>query len=74
MKKPINLYCSCGQVIGQQVFSHIDPRMRGFGTPDGAVYKNVYNGKEARRSDGMLIPLRGNQYMCKNCYKSRGGK
>lgn len=66
--KNINLYCSCGQVIGKQVFSHIDPRMRGFGTPDGAVYKNVYNGEEARTPDGMLIPLRGNQYMCKKCY------
>lgn len=68
MSKPTSLYCSCGTVIGEQVFSHIDPRMRGFGTPDGAVYKHVYNGKEARTKDGMLIPLRGNQYMCVHCY------
>ena len=72
MKKPINLYCSCGAIVGQQVFSHNDPRMRGFGSPDGAVYKNVYNGKEARRADGMLIPLRGNQYMCKKCQAKKG--
>ena len=69
MRKPMNLYCSCGQVIGQQVFSHIDPRMRGFGTPNGTVYKNVYNGKEDRDKNGMLIPLGGNQYMCKACYR-----
>lgn len=74
MNKDNKLYCSCGQVIGEQVFSHIDPLMRGFGTPDGAVYKHVYNGKEARDNNGMLIPLRGNQYMCKNCYKAKGGK
>jgi hypothetical protein len=72
MRKLTDLHCSCGAVIGQQVFSHIDPRMRGFGTPDGAVYKNVYNGKEARDKNGMLIPLRGNQYMCKQCYEQKG--
>jgi hypothetical protein len=68
MRKPIDLRCSCGTVIGQEVFSHVDPKMRGFGTPDGAVYKNVYNGKEARTKDGMIIPLKDNQYLCKNCY------
>lgn len=72
--KDNNLYCSCGAIIGQTAFSHIDPKMRGFGTPDGAVYKHVYNGKEARRADGMLIPLRGNQYMCKACYEKEGKK
>lgn len=46
MRKPTNLHCSCGAVIGEQVFSHIDPRMRGFGQPSDEVYKNVYNGKE----------------------------
>ena len=71
MKKPINLYCSCGAIIGQQVFSHIDPKMRGFGSPDGAVYKCVYNGKEARDKNGMLIPIRGNQYLCKSCQEKR---
>ena len=71
MNKDNKLYCSCGTIIGEQVFSHIDPRMRGFGTPDGAVYKHVYNGKEARDKNGMLVPLRGNQYMCKECYNRK---
>lgn len=66
-----NLYCDCGEIIGQQVFSHIDPRLRGFGTPDGAVYKHVYNGTEARDKDGMLIPLRGNKYLCRRCYNEQ---
>lgn len=65
------LYCSCGTVIGEQVFSHIDPRMRGFGQNSDKVYTCLYNGKEARRKDGMLIPLRGNQYMCKSCYNKQ---
>ena len=71
MRKPTNLYCSCGQVVGQEIFSHIDPKMRGFGQHSDEVYKHVYNGKEARTKDGMIIPIRGNQYMCKSCYRGK---
>lgn len=73
MRKPEKLYCKCGVEIGESVFSHIDPRMRGFGTRSEEVYRNVYNGKEARDKNGMLIPLAGNLYMCKNCYNHRKG-
>jgi hypothetical protein len=68
MRKPEKLYCDCGTVVGESVFSHIDPLMRGFGSCSGEVYRNVYNGNEARDKNGMLIPLRGNRYMCKACY------
>lgn len=67
--KDNKLYCLCGKVVGETVFSHIDPKMRGFGQNSDRVYKNVYNGKEARKPDGMIIPLKNNNYMCKDCYK-----
>ena len=69
MKRNSKLLCSCGTVVGRQVFSHIDDRLKAFS--GGTVYKYEYNGKEARTPDGMLIPLRGNQYLCKSCYMRR---
>lgn len=69
MKHRGKLLCSCGTVVGQHVFSHIDNRLQAFS--GGKVYRAEYNGKEARTPDGMLIPIRGNQYLCKSCYMGR---
>lgn len=69
-KKDNKLYCECGAVVGEVVFSHIDPLMRGFGS-DGRVYKHVYNDNVARNKNGMLIPQRYNRYSCKKCWEGK---
>lgn len=62
------LYCSCGCIVGREEFSHLDSKLMGFGFDGGSVYKHVYNDKAARDTEGRIIPLRYNKYMCKNCY------
>ena len=62
---PNKLYCTCGATVGKMEFSHIDPSIKTF--DGGKVYKNVYNGNEARDKDGALIPLRYGRYQCKKC-------
>lgn len=64
---PNKLYCTCGAAVGKLEFSHIDPSIKTF--DGGKVYRNVYNGNEARDKDGALIPLRYGRYMCKKCYQ-----
>lgn len=68
---PRKLYCTCGATVGQMVFSHIDPKLRGFGSTAGEVYKNIYNDNAARDRDGMIVPLRYNHYMCKTCHNAQ---
>ena len=68
---PRKLYCTCGATVGQMVFSHIDPKLRGFGSPAGEVYKNTYSDNAARDTDGMIVPLRQGRYMCKACYEDQ---
>lgn len=63
------LYCTCGTVVGQMEFSHIDPNLKTF--DGGRVYKNTYNGNEARDKDNAIIPFRHNHYMCKECYSAQ---
>jgi hypothetical protein len=61
------LYCTCGAAVGRIEFSHIDPNLKSL--DDGKVYRNEYNGNEARDKDGALIPLRYGRYMCKKCHE-----
>ena len=73
MKKYI--YCSCGEIVGEEKLERIDNNLQNWGIGNGKVYKVVWNGKEARQkignSDNMLVPLKNNMYMCKKCW---GGK
>lgn len=70
MAKNRLVYCSCGEVIGEQYLDRIDEKLKSYGMDGGRVYKVRYNGKEARTPDGMLIPLCGRnsgRYLCKKC-------
>ena len=62
---PNKIYCTCGAIVGKMEFSHVDPSLKTFN--GGKVYKNVYNGNEARDKDNALIPLRYGRYQCKKC-------
>ena len=66
------IYCSCGEIVGEEKLDRIDSTLKQWGIGGGKVYKTVFNGKEARqkigKNENMLVPLKNNMYMCKKCW------